>query len=78
MEVALLAFAAALSVMTGAVTGIFEGKVAISAVEAIGKNPDASGKIQGMAIIGAAISETCAIYGLLVSFLIIFVLGNKL
>jgi F-type H+-transporting ATPase subunit c len=78
MEVALLAFAAALSVMTGMVTGIFEGKVAIAAVESIGKNPDASGKIQGMAIIGAAISETCAIYGLLVSFLIIFVLGNKL
>ena len=75
MEKAIIALAAALSVMVGTVTGIYEGKVAIAAVEAIGKNPDASGKIQSMAIIGAAISETCAIYGLLVAFLIIFVLG---
>ena len=40
---------------------VYEKKVAIAAVEAIGKNPDASGKIQGMAIIGAAIAETSAI-----------------
>lgn len=75
MEKGLIAIAAALAVMTGSVTGIFEGKVAIAAVEAIGKNPDAEPKIRMMAIIGAAISETCAIYGLLISFLIIFMLG---
>jgi len=75
MEKGIIAIAAALAVMTGSVTGIFEGKVAIQAVESIGKNPDAADKIQSMAIIGAAISETCAIYGLLVAFLIIFVLG---
>ena len=75
MEKALIAFAAAASVWVGVVTGIFEGKVAIHAVDAIGKNPDAADKVQSMAIIGAAISETCAIYGLLVAFLIIFVLG---
>ena len=75
MERGLIALAAALCACAGCVTGIFEGKVAIHAVDAIGKNPDASGKIQSMAIIGAAISETCAIYCLLVAFLIIFVLG---
>lgn len=75
MEKALLAFAAALCVCAGCITGIMEGKVAIKAVESIGKNPDASDKIQSMAIIGAAISETCAIYCLLVAFLIIFILG---
>lgn len=75
MERGLIALAAALSVMTGMVTGIFEGKVAIKAVEMTGKNPEAAEQIRSMAIIGAAISETCAIYGLLVSFLIIFVLG---
>ena len=52
-----------------------EGKIAIKAVESIGKNPDAADKVQSMAIIGAAISETCAIYCLLVAFLIIFILG---
>ena len=75
MEKAIMAFAAALCVSTGCVTGIFEGKVAIQAVESIGKNPDAADKIQSMAIIGAAISETCSIYCLLVAFLIIFILG---
>jgi F-type H+-transporting ATPase subunit c len=75
MEKAILAFAAALCACASCVTGVFEGKVAIQAVESIGKNPDAADKIQSMAIIGAAISETCAIYCLLVAFLIIFILG---
>lgn len=75
MEKGLIAIAAAICVAGGCTTGIGEGLVAAKAVEAIGKNPDASGKIQSMAIIGAAISETCAIYCLLIAFLIIFVLG---
>lgn len=75
MEKGLIAIAAALCVVGGCVTGYGEGRIAQQAVESIGKNPDASGKIQSMAIIGAAISETCAIYCLLVAFLIIFVLG---
>ena len=75
MNNVLLAFAAALCVLGGCVTGIMEGKIAIKAVDNIGKNPDAASKIQSMAIIGAAISETCAIYCLLVAFLIIFILG---
>ena len=76
MEKGIIAISAALAVMTGMVTGIGEAKVAIHAVDAIGKNPDAADKIRSMALIGAALSETCAIYGLLVSFLIIFVLGK--
>ena len=75
MEKALLGFAAALCVLGGCVTGIMEGRVAITAFEQIGKNPDAASKIQSMAIIGAAISETCAIYCQLTAFLIIFILG---
>jgi len=75
MEKGIIAIAAALSVMTGMVTGIGEASVARTAVEAIGKNPDAADKIRSIAILGAAISETCAIYGMLVAFLIIFILG---
>ncbi|MGI6607620.1 MAG: F0F1 ATP synthase subunit C [Erysipelotrichaceae bacterium] len=75
METGIIALAAAIAVAGGAIVGVYEAKVAIAAVEAIGKNPDASGKIQGMAIIGAAIAETSAIYGLLIAFLIIFILG---
>jgi F-type H+-transporting ATPase subunit c len=76
MEKGLVAIGAALAVMTGMLTAIGEAGVARQAVESIGKNPDATDKIRSMAIVGAAISETCAIYGMLVSFLIIFVLGQ--
>ena len=59
--------------MTGMMTGIGEGFVAGKAVEAIGKNPEAEGKIRSTMILGIALSETCAIYGLLVAILLIFV-----
>jgi len=76
MDKGLIAIGAALAVMTGTTTAIGEANVAKQAVESIGKNPDAADKLRSMAIVGAAISETCAIYGMLVAFLIIFVLGK--
>lgn len=75
MERGLIALAAALAVMTGVVTGIYEGKVAIKAVEMTGKNPEAADKIRSVSIIGAAISETCAVYGLLVAIMILLIMG---
>ncbi|MBP3398728.1 MAG: ATP synthase F0 subunit C [Erysipelotrichaceae bacterium] len=69
----LIAIGAGLAVMTGMMTGIGEGFVAGKAVEAIGKNPEAEGKIRSTMILGIALSETCAIYGLLVAILLIFV-----
>ena len=69
----LIAIGAGLAVMTGMMTGIGEGFVAGKAVEAIGRNPDAEGKIRSTMILGIALSETCAIYGLLVAILLIFV-----
>ena len=69
----LIASGAGLAVMTGMMTGIGEGFVAGKAVEAIGKNPEAEGKIRSTMILGIALSETCAIYGLLVAILLIFV-----
>jgi F-type H+-transporting ATPase subunit c len=71
----LIAIGAGLAVMTGMMTGIGEGFVAGKAVEAIGKNPEAEGKIRSTMILGIALSETCAIYGLLVAILLIFVFG---
>jgi F-type H+-transporting ATPase subunit c len=77
MELGLIAIGAGLAVMAGAMTAIGEGNVFARAVEAIGKNPEAEGKLRSMAITGAAITETVAIYGLLISQLIIFVLGGQ-
>ena len=69
----LIATRAGLAVMAGMMTGIGQGYVAGKAVEAVGKNPEAEGKIRNMLILGAGIAETCAIYGLLIAFLLIFV-----
>lgn len=69
----LIAIGPGLAVMTGMMTGIGEGFVAGKAVEAIGRNPEAEGKIRSTMILGIALSETCAIYGLLVAILLIFV-----
>lgn len=69
----LIAIGAGLAVMTGMMTGIGQGYVAGKAVEAVGRNPEAEGKIRSMLILGAAVAETCAIYGMLIAFLLIFV-----
>jgi F-type H+-transporting ATPase subunit c len=48
--------------------GILVGK----ALEAIGRNPDASGKIQTTMFIGIAFTEALAIFALVVGFIIKF------
>jgi len=68
----LIAIAAALSVMTGIFSTIGQGFAAAKAVEAVGKNPEASNEIRTMLMLGAGIAETAAIYGMLVAFLLIF------
>jgi F-type H+-transporting ATPase subunit c len=74
MELArgLVAIGAGLAIMTGMMTGAGQGYAAGKAVEAVGRNPEAETKIRSMLILGAAIAETCAIYGMLISFLLMF------
>lgn len=69
----LVAIAAAIAVFTGTMSCIGQGYAASKAVEAVGKNPEASNEIRSMLILGAGIAETAAIYGLLVAILLIFV-----
>lgn len=69
----LIAVGAGLAVMTGMMTGLGQGYAAGKAVEAVARNPEAENKIRSMLILGAAIAETCAIYGMLIAFLLLFV-----
>lgn len=69
----LIAIAAAIAVFAGFATGIGEGIIGSKAVEAVGRNPEAEDKIRMMMIVGDGISETVAIYGLLISFILLFV-----
>ena len=52
--------------------GIGIGLVAGRAVEAIGRNPEAQGKIQQMMILGITFTEALAIFALLFAFIIRF------
>jgi F-type H+-transporting ATPase subunit c len=52
--------------------GIGEGIACSKACEAVGRNPEAAGKIQTMMIVGCAVSETSGIYGLIIAILLIF------
>jgi len=72
----LIAIGAGIAVLTGLMTGIGQGNAAGKAVEAVGRNPEAENKIRAMLILGDAIAETCAIYGMLIAFLLIFVFPN--
>ena len=70
----LIAIGAAIAVLVGIGGGIGIGLATSKAVEAIARQPEASGKIQTALILGGALAEATAIYGLIVSILIIFML----
>ncbi len=60
---------AGIAVFTGVGSGIGEGMVAAKAVEAIGRQPEASGKITVTMLIGQAVAETTGLYGLIIAIL---------
>ena len=49
-----------------------EGKAVVAALESIARQPEAAGKISRTLFIGLAMVETCAIYCLLISLIILF------
>ena len=77
INLGLIAIGAGIATLTGMLTGIGQGFAAAKAVEAVGRNPEAEGKIRTTLIMGCALAETCAIYGMLIAFLIIFILGGR-
>ncbi len=49
------------------------GWIASSAMNAIGRNPESAGSVQGSMILGLAFAEAIAIYSLVVSLVLKFV-----
>lgn len=70
----LIAIGAGIAVFTGLGAGIGIGIATSKATEAIARQPEAKGDINKALILGLALAEATAIYGLVVAFLIIFVL----
>lgn len=69
----LIAIGAGLAVIAGLGTGIGEGYVAGNAVQAMARNPEMAGTIRTTMILGIALTETVALYGLLISLILVFV-----
>ena len=72
MILAYSAIGASIAVMAGFGVGLGQGITAAKAVEAIGRQPEATGQIRTTMIIGQAIAETGTIYGFLIAFLLMF------
>jgi len=61
---------AGIAVFTGLGAGIGIGVATGKAAEAIARQPEASGKIQTILLLGAALAEATAIYGLVIAIMI--------
>jgi len=76
MEVFMLTLAgigAGIAVFTGIGAGIGIGIATYGATQAIARQPEAKGEINKTLILGCALAEATAIYGLVIAFLVIFV-----
>ncbi|MCF0259995.1 MAG: ATP synthase F0 subunit C [Erysipelotrichaceae bacterium] len=66
---------AGIAMVAGLGPGIGQGFAAGKGAEAVGRNPEASGKIQSIMVLGIALAETTGIYALIIAILLIFVKG---
>ncbi len=64
---------AGIATIAGLGVGLGQGYAAGAAALAVGRNPGAKSQIMSTMIVGMAIAESAAIYGLIVAILLIFV-----
>ena len=69
----LIAIGAGIAVITGVGAGVGIGIATGKAADAVARQPEAEGKISKILLLGCALAEATAIYGLLVAILIMFV-----
>lgn len=73
MDIGLIAIAAGIAVFTGVGAGIGMGIATAKATEAVGRQPEASGKINSLLLLGLAMIESTAIYGFVIALILLFV-----
>jgi len=62
---------AGIAILAAGLAGLGQGMAAMKAVEAVGRQPEAFGKISITMLIGQAMVETSGIYALIVAFMLI-------
>ena len=72
----LLAFGIPLALLSCVGAGIMMGYATSKAIEATARQPEASGKINAILLLGLALTESTAIYGFVTALLMIFVLPS--
>ena len=75
MNTSLLAIGAAVAVLSAIGAGISIGLATGKAAESVARQPEASGKITAILVLGCALAEATAIYGFVIALLIIMILG---
>ncbi len=70
----MVAIGAGIAAVTGFGAGIGIGIATGKATEAVARQPEAEGKITKLLLLGCALAEATAIYGLLIGIMIIFLL----
>ncbi|HEZ7988797.1 MAG: ATP synthase F0 subunit C [Ruminococcus sp.] len=70
----LIAIGAAIAVLTGVGAGIGIGLATSKAVESIARQPEAKGDINKALLLGCALAEATAVYGLVIGLVIILFL----
>jgi F-type H+-transporting ATPase subunit c len=70
-----IAIGVGIAVMTGLGAGIGIGVATSGLVQALARQPEASGKITPFFFVGVALAESTAIYGLVIAILLIQKLG---
>ena len=65
--------AVAITMLAVMPSAIFEGVICTHTIDGISRNPESYSKLRTTMILGCALTETTAIYALLVAILILFV-----
>jgi len=71
----IIALGAGIAVFTGIGAGIGIGIATSGLVQAISRQPEASGKMTPLFFVGVALAESTAIYGLVIAILLVTKLG---
>ncbi len=73
----MVALGAGIAAITGIGAGIGIGMATGKAVDAVARQPEADSKIMRNLLLGCALAEATAIYGMVVAILIIFMLRSS-
>ena len=65
------ALAAGIATLSGLGSGLGQGFAAGKAAEAVARQPDARSSIMSTMLIGAAVAETCSVYGLVIALILL-------